>query len=141
MRRDSRPYEPSESESEIDAIEAQWTRKWDELGGPNGDLPAIERRIRRREEHAKLAPYVDSLPKGARLLDGGCGMGDWTIYYSRQGYPTVGLDVSKKTVATLKQQFSDIEFALADIRDTKLPSESFDLYFSWGTFEHFEEGS
>lgn len=140
MRRDSRPYEPSESESEIDAIEAQWTKKWDELGGPNGDLSAIERRIRRREEHAKLAPYVEALPKGARLLDGGCGMGDWTIYYSRQGYPTVGLDVSKKTITTLKQQFPEIEFALADIRDTKLPPESFDLYFSWGTFEHFEEG-
>jgi len=29
---------------------------------------------------------------------------------------------------------------VGDIRDTGFPENSFDAYFSWGTFEHFEEG-
>jgi SAM-dependent methyltransferase len=140
MRRDERLWDPSEGETEIAAIEAQWTRKWDDLGGPNGDIKAVERRIRWREEFAIIMPYVTALPKGARLLDGGCGMGEWTVYLSRQGYPTVGLDVSRKTVGVLNSLFPDMEFKVGDIRATGYPDESFDLYYSWGTFEHFEEG-
>ena len=85
-------------------------------------------------------PYIRRLPKGSRILDGGCGMGDWVLWLTRAGYPTVGLDVSKVTIGKLKQMFPDMEFAVGDIRDTGLPVNSFDAYFSWGTFEHFEEG-
>jgi SAM-dependent methyltransferase len=140
MRRDDRPYDLSEGISEIAAIETHWTRKWDDLGGPKGDLAAIERVVRRREEFGIIAPYVKRLSKGASLLDGGCGMGEWTVYFTRNGYPTVGLDVSKKTVDTLNKLFPDIHFRVGDIRSTGFPDNSFDIYFSWGTFEHFEEG-
>ena len=34
----------------------------------------------------------------------------------------------------------DVTFAHGDIRDTDFPDASFDAYFSWGTFEHFEIG-
>jgi SAM-dependent methyltransferase len=136
MRRDERPFEEAEGESEIAAIEAQWTKKWADLGGPKLEIDTI----RRREEFRILDHCVRPLPKGARLLDGGCGMGYWTVHYSRAGYPTLGLDVSKATIAKLRQLFPDVEFASADIRATGLPDASFDLYFSWGTFEHFEEG-
>jgi SAM-dependent methyltransferase len=140
MRRDDRPLDASEGSTEIEAIEAQWTRKWDELGGPKGDVSAIEKRMRWKEEFNILAPHLERLPKGARLLDGGCGMGEWTVYLTRRGYPTTGLDVSRKTVAHLQSLFPDMEFAVGDIRATGFPDNVFDLYFSWGTFEHFEEG-
>ena len=136
MRRDERPFEEEEGECEIAAIEAQWTKKWQELGGPKLDVHTI----RRREEFRILDSCVRDLPMGARLLDGGCGMGYWTVYFSRAGYPTLGLDVSRATVDKLKQLFPDAEFAVGDIRATGLPGCSYDLYFSWGTFEHFEEG-
>lgn len=136
MRRDDRDFDLEEGESEIAAIEAQWTRKWEELGGPKREIETI----RRREEFKVLDRRVRALPVGARLLDGGCGMGYWTVHFTRAGYPTLGLDVSAATIAKLKHLFPDVEFAVADIRSTGLPGESFDLYFSWGTFEHFEEG-
>ena len=118
------------------AIEVQWTKKWEELGGPKLEVDTIKR----REEFHILDSYVRELPKGARLLDGGCGMGYWTVHFSRAGYPTLGLDVSRATIDKLKQLFPEAEFAVGDIRATGLPSGSCDLYFSWGTFEHFEEG-
>ncbi|MFZ4808746.1 MAG: class I SAM-dependent methyltransferase [Hyphomicrobiaceae bacterium] len=140
MRRDDRPYDPVEGSTEIDAIEAQWTQKWVELGGPEGDIKSIERRVQRKEEYPILARALAALPKGSHLLDGGCGMGEWTVYLTRLGYPTVGLDISRQTIGALSKLFPDMQFRVEDIRATSFPDRSFDLYFSWGTFEHFEEG-
>ena len=72
--------------------------------------------------------------------ENGCGTGEWTRYLSERGYPTLGLDISRKTVAKLTELFPDSEFAIGDIRDTGLPEAGFDGVISWGTFEHFEDG-
>lgn len=136
MRRDDRAYDPSEGVDEISAIETQWTRIWEAQGEPGGRAE----RIKRREEFKIIWPYIQRLPKGSRLLDGGCGLGDWVLWFTRAGYPTLGLDVSKVTIEKLKSMFPEMEFAVGDIRETGLPSNSIDAYFSWGTFEHFEEG-
>ena len=136
MRRDERAFDPTEGQDEIAAIATQWTRIWESQGGPQGRAEAI----RRREEFKIMWPYVERMPKGSRLLDGGCGMGDWVVWLTRAGYPTLGLDVSASTIAKLKALFPEMEFAVGDIRATGLPAESVDCYFSWGTFEHFEEG-
>jgi len=123
-------------DDETDFVERYWTEKWDEMGGPGG----LVERIPGKPEYKIMAPYLENLPQGARFLDGGCGLGDWTLYFSRAGYPTLGLDISRKTIAALQQRFPDSEFEVGDIRQTGLPDASFDAYFSWGTFEHFESG-
>ena len=106
MKRDERPHDPEEGDSEIEAIAAQWTKKWEELGGPNSEIT----RIKRREEFKILEPYVRELAPGARLLDGGCGMGQWTVFFTREGYPTLGLDVSQPTVEQLQSLFPDYDY-------------------------------
>lgn len=126
----------AEAGEEIAAIEAQWTRIWQAAGGPQG----LVERVPRKEEYGVMAPYVARLPKGARLLDGGCGLGDWTLHFTRAGYPTLGLDISRATVELLQRKFPEARFQAGDIRATGLPDASFDGYFSWGTFEHFQEG-
>lgn len=136
MRRDERTYDETEGHDEIAAIETQWTRIWEKAGGPQGRAEHIPRKA----EFKILWPYLSRLPKGSRVLDGGCGVGDWVLWLTRAGYPTVGLDVSRLTVGKLQQMFPDMEFAVGDIRETGFADASFDVYFSWGTFEHFEEG-
>jgi SAM-dependent methyltransferase len=106
------------------------------MGGPQG----AARTIPRKAEYRVMAPWIATLPKGAKLLDGGCGLGDWTLCLSAQGYPTLGLDLSRKTIDALRQRFPDARFEVGDIRATGLADDSFDGYFSWGTFEHFEAG-
>ena len=117
-------------------IERYWTKVWEREGGPKGAIDKIPRKA----EFKIMAPYIAKLPQGGRLLDGGCGLGDWTLYFSRNGHPTLGLDLSRATVARLKELFPEAEFAVGDIRDTGLDGASFDGYFSWGVFEHFEDG-
>lgn len=126
--------EPADHETEF--VEKYWTAVWEQEGGPQGHID----RIPRKDEYRAMAPYMAKLPKGARVLDGGCGLGDWTLFFARQGFSVVGLDLSRQTVEQLKARFSGAEFVDGDIRHTTFPDSSFDAYFSWGVFEHFESG-
>lgn len=126
--------EPADHETEF--VEKYWTAVWEREGGPQGQLD----RIPRRDEYRAMAPYMAQLPKGARVLDGGCGLGDWTLYFARQGFSVAGLDLSRQTVEQLQARFPEAEFVDGDIRRTSFPDASFDAYFSWGVFEHFESG-
>ncbi len=124
------------ADHETKFVEDYWTQVWEREGGPKG---AIER-IPVKDEYRLMAPHLSKLPKGARILDGGCGLGDWTMAFAREGFSVVGLDLSRKTVEQLQTRFPETEFMSGDIRQTGFSDDSFDAYFSWGVFEHFESG-
>lgn len=117
-------------------VEQYWTKVWEQQGGPKGQV----NKIPTKEEYRIMRPYLAALPQGARVLDGGCGLGDWTARLTAEGFQALGLDISRQTVEQLRSIFPDVAFAVGDIRDTGLEFDSFDAYFSWGVFEHFEEG-
>ncbi len=124
------------SADETAFVERHWTDIWEREGGPQGALD----RVPKRDEFKRMAPYLSKFPKGAEILDGGCGLGDWVLYLSRAGYKAVGLDLSRKTVDQLKARFPEADFSAGDIRATGFGDGRFDAYFSWGVFEHFEAG-
>lgn len=126
--------EPSDHETEF--VEKYWTAVWKQEGGPRGRVD----HILRQDEYRAIAPYMAQLPKGSRILDAGCGLGDWVLALQRDGYSAVGLDLSRKTVEELQRRFPEAEFMAGDIRNTTFLDESFDAYYSWGVFEHFESG-
>ena len=135
MRKDYITAEqPMDNETEF--VEKYWTSVWEREGGPQGQLE----RIPRKDEYRAMVPYIAQLSKGARILDGGCGLGDWTLYFARQGFSVAGLDLSRQTVEQLNARFPEAEFFDGDIRCTNFADASFDAYFSWGVFEHFESG-
>lgn len=123
--------------SEIDRIEQYWTRIWD---CDHLDTKNFADTIEKREEFKVISPFLSDIPPNSRILDGGCGMGEWTIYFAKKGFHIFGLDISKKTIQKLKQRFNDINFCVGDIRHTEFENGYFDAYFSWGAFEHFENG-
>lgn len=117
-------------------VEDYWTRIWN--GHSLEDFPKLQ--IEKSEEFKIMDPYISKLPAKARILDGGCGLGEWTLYYTLRGFEVVGMDISGKTIERLKERFPDCRFMVGDIRSTEFDDEYFDAYFSWGTFEHFEIG-
>ena len=120
---------------EIDFVEEFWTRRWDKV-----KLPELFTQVSQREEFKIMKPYLNKLPPKAKILDGGCGLGEWGLYLDHLGFKVINLDISAKTISRLKQKFPGKHFIVGDIRKTKFKSASFDAYFSWGTFEHFEAG-
>ncbi len=124
------------AEDETRFVERYWTQVWESAGGPKGRAA----RIPHQDEFRVIAPHLASLPKGARILDGGCGLGDWALYLHGQGFAATGLDLSAQTVAKLQAGYPHVEFAAGDLRATPFPDGHFDAYLSWGVFEHFEAG-
>jgi SAM-dependent methyltransferase len=137
MQKDYIPVsENSSSLSETAFIDDFWSQKWDQRALPT----ELAQRIEQREEFKLMQPFLASLPPGSRLLDGGCGLGEWTLYFAARGYQVTGLDLSQATIQKLKERFPDQNFLTGDIRQTGFAESSLDAYFSWGVFEHFEAG-
>lgn len=67
-------------------------------------------------------------------------MGNWTLYCASRGFDVVGMDISRGTVAQLTERFPNANFVAGDIRATDYEDAHFDAYFSWGAFEHSEDG-
>lgn len=122
--------------NEIEFIEKYWTDIWNN----QGDVERKIRKIPSRPEFKIMESYLNGTKDNIRVLDGGCGLGDWTVYLNKSGYNVVGIDISTDIIAKLNKYFPDVDFQVADIRKTNFPDASFDVYFSWGVFEHFEEG-
>jgi SAM-dependent methyltransferase len=67
-------------------------------------------------------------------------MGGWTVFLTNQGFRVIGLDISQRTIARLKDLLPDYQFVCGDVRQTEFADAFFDACFSWGVFEHFEQG-
>jgi SAM-dependent methyltransferase len=83
------------------------------------------------------------LPKGAMVLDVGCGLGLHAIELARRGYLVVGLDLSlamiTRAAETAQQQGLKINFLHADIREIAFEG-AFDAVISMGTtFGFFDD--
>ena len=136
MRKDYIQASGKDLMDETEFVAAHWTEVWQREGGPQGRA----KKIRRQDEYLKIQPYFRDLPPGARMFDGGCGLGDWVLALADDGYRTVGLDLSERTIEQLHEKYPDREFRAGDIRATGFGDQEFDAYLSWGVFEHFEAG-
>ena len=83
------------------------------------------------------------LSKNSCVIDAGCGSGSVTIGLAQEGYKSIGLDFSEKTIGKLQQiatgpnmQFiHDDVFQMESIDDGVI-----DGYWSLGVIEHFWDG-
>jgi SAM-dependent methyltransferase len=136
MRKDYLPASAEDAAADdVAFVERYWTAQWkDHASQP--DLSALSR----REEFRVMQPFLAGLPQGSRILDGGCGLGEWTIFLAQQGFDTTGVDISETIVDRLQRWCPGRAFVRADLRRTDFETGAFDAYFSWGAFEHFENG-
>jgi ubiquinone/menaquinone biosynthesis C-methylase UbiE len=82
--------------------------------------------------------FSSLLPKGARVLDEGCGSGRDSEALYKKGFDVVGLDASRKVVEFAKSKFPKISFVKGDIRDLPFTGESFHGVWSHAVLLHME---
>lgn len=80
------------------------------------------------------------LPVGATVLEGGCGLAQYSYFLGRMGYQTIALDYAEKTVDFLKGNMPQVNPVLGDVRSLPLEDGSLDGYWSIGVIEHFYGG-
>lgn len=88
------------------------------------------------DERPHLERYAAALPRGAEVLDLGCGSGrpiaDWLI---RQGFRLTGVDASPGLIARCRAAFPEHEWRLDDMRGLDL-GRRFDGVLAWFSSFH-----
>lgn len=88
----------------------------------------------------QMALYQKYLPKGEKILEGGCGLGPYLIRFHQLGYDMVGVDYNKEPLKKIKRYNSSLDVSVMDVRDLLFKDRTFGGYLSLGVIEHFAEG-
>lgn len=78
-------------------------------------------------------------PRG-RILDAGCGFGEWVAYLNRLGYEAEGLDYSPELIGRLRETYPALRFTQGATQRMPFPAETFEGIISWGVIEHDPRG-
>lgn len=95
------------------------------------------------EVETNLAFKLIEIKKGMKILDVGCGTGNFSVKLANMGCKVTGIDISNEMLNVAKkksnEQNLDIEFFNMDINDLKFEDNSFDVAFSMTAFEFIED--
>ncbi len=88
-----------------------------------------------------LDRFSEMLPNGSVIYDFGCGSGQTTKYIAdKNRHKIMGLDFSEQAVALAKQNFRHIEFAVDDMLNSKMASNSANGIVAFYAIVHFTYG-
>ena len=86
---------------------------------------------------ALFRKHLSHLPRGARVLDVGCGRGEFCAFFRELGLAAEGIDISRKGVEYARKQHPGITFHAGETQSL-LPDRAaaFDCVFSSEVIEH-----
>ncbi len=88
-----------------------------------------------------LMPFFKKyLSKKKKILEAGCGLGKWVIFWRERGYDIFGVDFHAPTVKILKNYDKNLPVGVGNVEKLDFPDNSFDIYLSFGVIEHWEKG-
>lgn len=80
------------------------------------------------------------LPTSGLILEGGCGLGQYVLFFRRRGYHVVGGDFSPAALRMHRQAYPDSPLLGLDLREMPFTDNAFQAHISLGVVEHLEEG-
>ncbi len=110
---------------------------WEKAGRT---IPGPIAQVLESETWRAAKPWLEGLPPGSRVLDGGCGTGEWALHLAGRGLRLTAVDIQAPLIARLQELNTGCDFRVGDLSALPDAAESYDAYYSWGTFEHFELG-
>ena len=80
--------------------------------------------------------FLSFLPKGAVILDVGCGAGIKTRYIADRGYAVSGIDFSEKMIEIAGRENPDLEFNVLDVYELEKLNKKYDAVFAQAVLLH-----
>lgn len=80
--------------------------------------------------------FLSLLPKGASVLDVGCGGGIKTQYISAKGHDVTGIDFSEKMIEIARRENQGVKFAVIDMYDIDKIEKNYDGIFAQAALLH-----
>ncbi len=117
--------------SQKEACYLHWTR-----GTPGNQI-----QFAFRQHWKSFQPFLRKLT-GKRCLEVGCGRGSMSAYFADAGWDCTMLDISPRAIELARRAFTQYQlpamFNVGDCLSLPYNDESFDLCFSIGLLEHFQ---
>jgi SAM-dependent methyltransferase len=115
------------------AEEEFWEKHWQKYD--------VEKVITSASSSRFLLGYTRKyLPPDSRILEGGCGLGQYVYCLHVNGYDAYGIDYAQKTVGQINEAIPELKVLVGDVRALPFEEGFFDGYWSLGIIEHFYEG-
>lgn len=117
----------------VDGSDTQALYAWPVLADYTVNLTArYQHKFKRR-----VAELAELVPPGSRILDVGCGGGDFCHVAAAAGFRPVGIDVSEPSIALARRRYPELQFELAEVEDfARVHDGEFDAVTSWDVLEH-----
>ncbi|MCL5884011.1 MAG: class I SAM-dependent methyltransferase [Deltaproteobacteria bacterium] len=96
------------------------------------------RRLERDWGRRAVDLFIDDPAPGARLIDVGCGNGDFLAHMRERGWSVEGAEVDPKAVVNARARH-DIEVHLGSLAELGLPADTFDAVTMNHVIEHVHE--
>lgn len=84
--------------------------------------------------------FLSYLPKGKKILEGGCGLAPYVIYLKSLGFDIIGVDYNEEPLKKAREFEPGIDLRCGDVEALPFPDRYFGAYLSLGVIEHFTEG-
>lgn len=110
-----------------------WDRQWEDEKLKKSILAGGQERFVFHNARKYLSP-------GTKILEGGCGKGQYVYSLQSRGYDAYGVDFADRTVKKVNALLPELKITFGDVRKLSFPDNTFDGYWSLGVIEHFPEG-
>lgn len=120
--------------------EARWDAHWERFTLPY----RVSLRSYYSHRCDELFHRIIPRGEGQRFIDVGCGLGQWLIYFHEKfGYDVTGIDNSPAACERARENLqlagAPGEIICGDVMSATLEPESFDVVYSGGLIEHFDD--
>lgn len=120
---------------EQEASPSYWDSQWDVANFEEVVKNGLNNRLITKTTQRFLPPE-----KTKKILEGGCGNGQFVYAFNELGYDAYGVDYAPKTIDKIKTSFPYLNVRTGDVRNLEFPDAYFDGYWSIGVIEHFFDG-
>jgi SAM-dependent methyltransferase len=115
----------------VAADEAYWSEHW--------ATESVDRLL----EVARHSPLSDwliaHLPCRSRVLEAGCGLGQYVMFLAERGYEVTGVDYATDALDRHHAKYPRSKLVAANLSALPFDRHSFDAYISLGVIEHYRE--
>ncbi len=116
------------------ANDTYWDQHW------KSESSELKEQIKVKNDRFIIGYTKKYLPPGAKIFEGGCGLGGKVCALHYHGYDAYGVDYARETVRKINRYAPELKIKVGDVRDLQFPDNFFDGYWSLGVIEHFYDG-
>lgn len=100
--------------------------------------PAV---LQARDRIFRETPALDALPRGAAVLDVGCGGGQIATDLARENpeFRVFGVDLAFPQICRARRRSRGVRFVPGSAQDLPFPDAAFDLVYSIGSIKHWSD--